>query len=337
MIMTLDRYSRTALRPALVSSLAATAMSLLAAGSARAQQDTAVTLRSGLIVHPSAGVAYVMAPDGGIAAVDLASGSTRWTARAGAKPLALVGNLLVAQAEPTVAGNRLEMVTLNTQAQGDVVARGATDLPPGVRVAIGETLQGTFTAEAQRSGGNVIVTWRFERVPRQGMADPEDTTIGARPGVRRATPPVTRGALRMNLASGALTRLDTTAVRPPRGPNWLLPSGQKIDAAPPTQYESADRRHILASEAVADDRTWDKYRWSVYDRSTGRRVGEHRTHVSFAPFVVRDSLLIYETTPYARRGAPEEPAKLRAFDLTSARPAWSVEVREVVYRGPFPP
>ena len=127
----------------------------------------------------------------------------------------------------------------------------------------------------------------------------------------------------------------SAATRP--RPQLIVKLSDKIAGASPTQYESADGRHVLASERVGNDRVWEKYRWTVYERSTGRLVGEFRTHVAFAPFVVREALLFYETTPYKLGTATEEPAKLRAVNLRTGQAVWSVEVREIVYRGPFPP
>jgi hypothetical protein len=318
------------------ATLAAAVVACAGPAPARAQQDTAATLRSGLVINPALGLAYVMTPEGGIAGIELANGNTRWTSQAAAKPLGVVGNRLIAQVEPTAAANRLEVVALNAQSGGQPVARGISELPPGVRVSIGETLMGTFSAEARTVGGIVVIDWTFVPGSRRGMQDPADTAIAARPGQREAARGPIRGALRLNVSSGALTRLDTAQVSPPPRPRWVLPQGQKISSAAPTQYESVDGRHILASEAAADDRTFEKYRWTIYERGTGRRMGELRTHISFSPFIVRDSLVIFETTPYAR-GESEEPAKLRGFSLATGREVWSVEVREVVYRGPFPP
>ena len=81
---------------------------------------------------------------------------------------------------------------------------------------------------------------------------------------------------------------------------------------------------------------WDKYRWTIFQRS-GQRVGEIRSHISFSPFVVRDSLVVFETKPYARAGQAPEPAKLRAVSVAGGREVWSVQVREIVYRGSYPP
>ncbi len=301
-----------------------------------AQQVTARlgALRPGIVVDAASGVAYVMNRAGGISAVDLASGTTRWTTNAGDKPLVLVGNLLVAQVDSRTTPNRLEIATLRTDARGRQATRARSTLPAGVRVSLGETIDGMFHLTAQPGGADVILSWSFVAVPRRGMEDELDSLT--RRELVAARPVVRRGALRLRPSTGALATLDTTRVPMQREPQWILPAESKLAGAAPQQYESADGRHVVASERVADDRVWDTYRWTVYERG-GRRLGELPTHLSFAPFVVRDSLVVFETTPYARGDQPPEPAKLRAYSLATGREVWSVEVRELVYRGPYPP
>lgn len=313
------------------------AMTHVAAAQAGAAQPVMRgVLRPGIVIDAVAGVAYLMKPGGGISAIDLASGATRWTTNAGDKPLALTGNLLVAQVDSRTATNRLELVTLRTDAAGRQAVRARATLPEGVRVSTGETLDGMFHLTAQPSGSDVILGWRFVPLSKRGMEESEDSLTRREQLVAR--PMVRRGALRLRLGTGVLTALDTTQVPPPREPRWILPADSKLSGADAAsqQYESADARHVLASERVADDRVWDKYRWTIYERG-GRRLGELRAHISFTPFVVRDSLVVYETTPYMRAGQAPEPAKLRAFSLATGREVWSVEVREVVHRGPYPP
>ena len=291
---------------------------LVLASRAVAQSDTAVTLREGLIVHPSRETAYVMTPEGGVAAVDLRSGRPRWSTRSAAKPLALVDDQLAAQVEPRARTNRLEIVSLNAAGRGvgQVKRRSVLDLPARVQVAIGETKGSTFTTHAHRAGTDVVVAWTFIG---------EDRTE--------------RGAVRHDVRRGRLAHMDSLPAQLEHAAraNWMVTPAERIAGAAPTQYLSADRRYVLASERTGDDRVWDKYRWTIYERASGRRAGEHRSHWSFLPFVVRDSLLIYETTPHARFGEAEQPAKLRAFSLSTGREVWAFPVREVVMRGQAPP
>lgn len=302
-------------------------------------QRPAAVLRPGIVIDNVAGAAYVMTEPGGIAAIDLTSGAARWRSTAGAKPLALIGDLLVAQVEPRPPANRLELVTLRTRANGAAASRSTTNLPTGVRVTLGETLQGTFDLQAEPSGADVILHWTFIPAPVRGIDDQQDTLTSRQAAAGRAV--IRKGALRVRAATGAVTTLDPSRIAAPRPPQWLVPQEAKLReagaaTAAATQYQSADGQHILASERVADDRVWEKYRWTIFQRS-GQRVGEMRTHISFSPFVVRDSLVVFETKPYARAGQAPEPAKLRAVSVAGGREVWSVPVREIVYRGSYPP
>jgi len=304
---------------------------------AHAQQR--VALREGLIVHPTDDVAYVMTPQGGIAAIDLLTGTRRWTSDAAAKPLALSGALLVGQVEPRTAAQmrRLELVALDTRERGAASRRNATELPAGVRATIGETILGRMVSTGRADAGGVLVTWQY--LPREIKGQDEGDEV--RPAIAGAVAAQRTGAVRMSLSTGAMTRADAPAgMIPPASSTWLVASNRRTAAAPSaptvTQYESADGKHLLQSERIADDRTWEKYRWTIVERADGNKIGEMRSHLSFAPFVVRESTVVFETTPYIL-GRDVQPAKLRGVNLQTGREAWSVEVREIVYRGEMPP
>jgi hypothetical protein len=309
---------------------------VLISSAAAAQQR--IALREGIVIDPNQPVAYIMTPQRGIAAIDLLTGATKWSTNAAAKPLALSGNRLLSQADPQAATNRLELVSLNVQKGGAASVKNAASLPEGVLVSVGQTLAGQFTTAARtEAGGDVTVTWSWlPRVP--GGMNP-DAERGERSVMARETRRVTpvTGAIRINPTSGATSRVASLAMIPAASSSWILQERIQINDAQGNQYESADGRNVLASERVADDREWQKYRWSVFERSTGRKIGEMRSHLSFAPFVVRDNTVIFETTPFIAPGSAAEPAKLRGVSLETGRETWSVPVREVVYRGPMPP
>lgn len=300
---------------------------------AAAQQR--VALREGLIIHPTRAEGYVMVP-GGVAAVDLISGAVLWQSDAAANPLALSGNTLVSQAEPDTFPNRLELVALDVEQRGAVRARNSIALPPGVLVSIGEWPLGIFTATGRAAGGAVIVTWQY--VPQKLRGRDHDVEGNRAAAASAARLPI-QGAVRMDVVTGAMTRMENAPMTPPASSSWALPRRSRLSSASSKarQFESADQRHVLASERVADDREFRKYRWTIFDAATGTRLGETRSHVAFAPFVVRDNVLVFDTTPYAVAGGGTEPAKLRGVDLATGAERWSLPVREVVYRGPMDP
>jgi hypothetical protein len=323
-----------------------TAYLIVLAVRAPAQQASpsgSVSLREGLVVQPSRNVAYVMTTDGGIASVNLSSGTVDWISSAAAKPLTVAGNQLVSQVEPksAAAQRRLEVVGLNLDQNGTPATHGVIDLPLTVRVSVGESVHGRFAASAYPSNNSAILTWDFKPAQLGGMPPPR-VTVG------QGAPPLTlhqtlgkSGEIRFSLTSGQMTNLtppnNGAPPASPPPPSLTPVPTEKIDGAPPTQYLSADGRFIVATERIGDDRVWDKYRWIVYERGSKLRVGEIRNHLSFAPFVVSDSVIVFETTPYQRAGEDSQPAKLRGLSLQTGKEVWSVPVREVVWRGPMPP
>jgi hypothetical protein len=278
-------------------------------------------------VHPELGVVYVTNKEGRIEAVGLARGETRWTTATEAKPLAVIGDVLVAQLQPRRPTNTLEFAMLNTRGAGVANVRFARiALPAEVRVSTQETLQGEFLTGARGVANNVIVSWEFIPHPARGMLDPEDTV----------KPRVARGTLALNPSTGVIAAR-TAEASIPAGPRaYKLTARERVQRDSGSQFISPDGRHVLVSQRIADDRTWDNYRWTVYQRD-GARLGETRTHLAFAPFAVQDSLLLFVTEPFARRGEPEQPVKLRAVSLESGKEIWSKEIRDTKFRGPFPP
>jgi hypothetical protein len=109
---------------------------------------------------------------------------------------------------------------------------------------------------------------------------------------------------------------------------------------PEPQFLSADGRHVLSSQRVADDPAWDKYTWTIFERESGRRVGEIRMHLRYVPFFVDGTRVIYQTPPYERREGPsmrQEPLQLRAADLDDGAEVWHQPVRDTVDREAPPP
>lgn len=342
----MERTARSRMvRHALGALLALTPAAVLA------QQTGAVLLRDGVIVDPAANTAYVAAPDQNVRAVDLATGAPRWSSANAAKPLALLGNRVLAQVEPTASTqNRLELAVLSSR-QGTVIRRATRALPAGVRASVGETLRGTFRALARPEDGTALVTWEYRPafprgvVPRgEDEAEAERDVRAPAPAAARAAGAINRGTLRINMTSGAVQSLAAAAPGTAPAPAVSLrvltaQERARLPALPPDQpaYVSADGLHVVVSQRVANDTTWNKYRWTVHELASGQRLGELQMHLSIAPFLVRNSQIVFTTTPFVHRDLGEQPAKLRAFDLATGREAWGVELRDLEYRGPLPP
>ena len=326
-------------------------------------------LSPGVVIDPDRSEAYVMHPEGGIAAVDLAAGNDLWRSREAAKPLTVAADALVSQAEEPGPANALKIVTLNTRTGGQRMVESLVPLPPNVYPTIAQAPHRSFTAHAVPEAGEATLSWEFTEEPLRGMPpgplqvlpgeapaavsaiaeaadDAAAPTVFAAPVEPGAHPEVLRGAVRIDLSSGTVAPAisphfaPAAAAAPVGQTSPDLASDAALADVPKPQFLSADGNHILSSKRIADDPEWDKYLWTVYDRSTGARVGEFRTHIRYGPFFVKDGRAIYQMPPHARRtaaGFVESPPQIEAVDLASGARVWSHAVRDTVDRGPRPP
>ena len=323
----------------------------LPAGAAAAQPppaggSSAVQLRPGVVVDPAARRVFIATPQGAIDSLNVADGTRVWTSRLAARPLGIVERRLVAQTESVGADNALRMSILDAATGREVERPRPIELPPGVRPAIGDTPEGRFALAMEAAGNDAVVSWRFDERPirgvRPGTGDALSDPLPAPPpppGVP-STGSERLGAFRVNVANGAVLPADLVRAAAPPPPGVALSAvPQPLAGLPPTQVLSADGKHILASERIADESTWDKYQWTIVNRQTGEHVGQLRSHVAVAPFNVSDSVLLFETAPYTRQtaaGLVQEPLKIRAVDFATGK-AWNREIRDTSLRGPFPP
>jgi hypothetical protein len=320
-------------------------------------------LTPGVVVSLDKNEAYVMKPEGGIAAVGLAQGDELWRSSEAAKPLNVSGDLLISQAEPKAGERSLRIVTLNTGENGRTEVQQSVELPKGVNPMIGETPNRSFKAVARVVTGEAAVAWEYAERPLRGARMgqevlPEEAAPlpgrdePGRPGGRRALEEeeeveagnmqVTNGSFRLNLKSGEVSakRLGSNAAerRALRAAQSAPPA--RIAGVPEPQFRSADGGYVMHPEPVADDTVWDKYLWTVYDASTGERIGQVKSHVRYAPFFVAGKLLVTTTGPALRQtaqGAVEEPLQVKALDLTTGEVAWAQPIRDTVNRLPPPP
>lgn len=306
-----------------------------------------IELREGVLVSPTEDTAYAMTPDGGIAAVDLFTGATKWTTKNAAKPLLLIGNRLLCQVQPATLAQRddLLLAALDVTQGGALIARGALDLPDDVNTSVTETPFGRFAIAVKKlDADSASVKWGFVAAAKRALS-PESEEGADSPGPGGPGPALPTmlaerireflGHLRINLATGTVGEVSESE-RAVDEPDDFVLDDSETDDQPGTQYKSADGRALLVSERIADDSEWNNYKWTVSDVATGAKLGELKIFTAFAPFIVRRGVLVIETKPFLL-GAQTEPAKLRGYDLATGNEKWNFTVREVVFRGPTPP
>jgi hypothetical protein len=322
---------------------------------------TSFELGPGVVVDTDHSEIYLMSPEGGIVALDLGNGQAVWRSRDAAKPLAVSGDLLIGQAEPTGPDSELSIVALDTRQQGAPVRWSRVELPPGVQAAIHHGPNRSFTAHAEALGTEATVSWEYVERPLRGIAaGPLEVLPGeeAPPGSSVEETPATdepggqvvvaRGAVRLGLADGTVTPIEPPPEESFAEPTPISPSAAAPDLSaeeqlpdlPGPQFLSADGSHVLISERIGDESVWEKWRWRIFERSDGRPVGEVRSHVRFAPFFVRASQILHLVEPHAHLvgdALVDEPVQVRAADLETGEPVWSQPVRDITDRDAPPP
>jgi hypothetical protein len=285
-----------------------------------------VALRDGVLVDRARGVTYLMNPEGRIDALRIADGALLWSSPDAAKPLLVIGHLLVAQAEPASAGE-LSAVTLDRGA-GTLVARASVALPAGVWASVTDGPRTSFRVAAAPSGSRVALTWESRRTgangdfqgyvpaPSEGQApDAGPATLAARLSVARVG-----GSALLDPRSGVVSTVEKAAVAPLSAPGL-------------------GTFDVLASRLLDARQVVDRYRWSIYTRR-GKLLGETSADRSAAPFLVVGSRAVFEARPYAVREGGKTvgaPLRIRSVDLPTGLESWSQPLRQVEFAGPFPP
>jgi len=334
--------TRAFFRAASIGALA-TLSCLLVSGYPGRGQDARMSgsfqLSSGIIIDRDSNVAYVMAREGGIIAIELRQGKILWHSKDGDKPLGIAGERLISQAEPPNAGNELRIVALDKRT-AKVIYTNAVLLPNNVKASVGRTRSGIFNAEMMMiENDKATVNWKYVEQPLRGRPGGRETL----PGERGRTPSVPysvddsikSGNVRLELTSGKLEAQDTAPfVRRPQV--VLEPSTPDLTTS---QFVSADGRNVMNSERIADDSAIENYLWTIFERSRRERLGQIKMMVSFTPFFVNDSTLIYEADAFSQAvqdQIAEEPQQLRARDLRTGDLVWRFPIRDVKRLAPPP-
>jgi hypothetical protein len=333
-------YGERNMRTSLIALLAAVLVPFALTSPAAAAPG--VSLGDAVVVDGARSIAYVMHPQGGVEALDLQRGSSLWRSTEAERPLALAGDLLVAQGRPGEHGE-LRIVALDVLHNGAGSAEADLPMPAGVRAEASETLRQAFHVTASASQQGVVVAWRAQLRRAfagrgAGEIDAERKTAGEA-GESRL-----QGSALFDPHAGSLLPLEAADAERISGPRSVAaaslssPSGVSAGASE-RRFASADGRHVLASRATDSRTSQDHYLWTISDAATGTVLGTMPSSVSMTPFVVVGTRLLQVVQPVTRRvggKTTDTPLRLRAVDLATGRELWMREVRDTAFLGPFP-
>lgn len=314
---------------------------LFAVDNSQGNNFGSIELRSGVIVDLENGWVYLMQPENSIETVNIADGKTLWKSPNAAKPLAFSNGMLVSQIDKPKSGNNLYLAILDVEHDGKQMSTISIALPQQVKVMVDEGISSRFFVNAVPSGDDSFIFWEYQDLPMRGMLTLEPTNPNKPPSPVNLVPQQSKGTIKVNLRTSEATEIKPkaipTSVMAARPMNLTSLHGV---IAEPNQRLSIDGRYTLKSKRIADDRTWEKYEWTIVNSESNKEVGKLKNHLSQSNFVVIDSLIIFETGSYIRQtqsGMVDEPSMVRAVDLKTGKPVWARPVRDTKYRGTLPP
>jgi hypothetical protein len=271
------------------------------------------TLHDGVVVNAADGVAYLMSPSGGIEAIDLASGARKWKSEAAAKPLAISGRTLVAQAAPG-EGEQLVLVCLESGG-GATRSRSRVTLPGELKAEVNDTPSQRTSVRAAPSGSDVVVAWTIDVTPARGV--PDDNGLEA-VGATRLNPETGEVVTEGSDASAAVSNLTLEQM---------------------AEMRSIDGQHVMRSAPSSDPANFRAaYRWTIAT-AAGETLGVVDGPVGLAPFFVQGSQLFHVAPMTGYRDGDQFvqlPLRLRAIDVRSGAELWTVAVHDATFVLPPP-
>lgn len=307
------------------------------------RSEAAFDLVPGVLVDRLGNRIFLMSPERGIDALSLSSGNLDWSSDAAAKPLAIYGDVLIAQADSASASARMEVVLLDANRGGSPLETLALALPAGVFGRVDDGMGASFRATATVRDGVPLISWQSTNRRTKGTAPEPGETLErsqsagyaldiqslrlvpvaapAAPQARAVLPQAVRAAVAAErFAEGpyeagqvlAATQVVASNPNSPRlvlrrwdaGSGTALPEVELVRGPIILQLPSVDRRHLLVSESVAPGDA-EEYRWSLFSLETGEQVGQIRHARSHAPFFVAGRSLVIESPAYGHRVGEE--------------------------------
>lgn len=311
------------------------AASSLLAPAARAQHGfersgaLGIELRPGILVDADRGRVFSANADGHLEAIDTTTGELLFVLDDEAyKPLALSGDRLLVARRPSQPGNL--PLALFDASNGRLLRQQRVELPAEVMALLVDGLGSSFRIETTAGGtsGQLELRWHFEHQRISGAA------------IAKKVPKVEqRGKVRVS-PDGMIMARALPADEPVQPPDpVLLDTDQRVKGLAERQFRSVDDAFVLTSKRGKGVSGPERYRWQVYSRE-GQRVGQIAAPTAYAPFTVIDALVLHTVEPSARRIDGEMvdfPAMLRAVDALTGVVQWQRPIRDITYRGPFPP
>jgi hypothetical protein len=187
-----------------LSLLLLVAVSLHAAPAPKEAPSQAPVMLPGGVADPAGRYGYVTNTTGGIDALDLETGKVLWASADASKPLVVIGDRIVAQAEVKGKYNSVRIIVLDAKSGKRLLQTDAVEFPEWVSVV--QTWGRSFTSEARIDRGDVLLRWEAHASYAGGAAP--------RPEIVAASKKDASGVARISLETGHVEMLAADKVPP---------------------------------------------------------------------------------------------------------------------------
>jgi hypothetical protein len=293
-----------------------------------------IVLREGVVIEQNRKEIYIINPNKKVEAFSLTTGQTLWSTDDNIKPLTLINGKLIGQEISTGKKNEFVLVELDPNQKGRIISKKTIQLPNNVNTDFRQTYNSSFLMQSREVNGQTFFAWEYHYMPMRGIFE-EDSINKIKSEIINQT-----GAFMIDNSSGQLYTINKEQL-----PNdffnqpIVLDQQNRIPDIRTPQFVSKDEKYAMSSNKIVEDTAFYSYKWEIYERASGRKVGQILDYRSYAPFYVSGNSIIYEIGPYIRaikNGIEEVPLKIVAVDLDTGNVLWSREILDTIYRGPLP-
>ena len=304
-----------------------------------------LVLSPGVLVDTQTQSAFVMAPGGQVKAIDINSGTARWSSDAASVPLHLHRGQLYAGGEGAEAADHLEVLRLDPRS-GELKASTRVALPQTVHTKVDQALGKAFECATDVEDGQLVLSWRAYISDIRGVGPTFDPAALINPRaqkVQAGTVERLGGDVVLDEKSGQWRELGAEKSkqlqrqRAKESATGLYLSGdERLAGVNGHQYLSVDGRHVLSSELTGRGLSW---LWHVYERESGKLLASFERDSARESFLVRGQNLLVVTGAGGERRA-DGSVGFRGPQLMSigfdGSTRYQVELRDNAYRGPHP-
>jgi hypothetical protein len=294
------------------------------------------TLDRGVVLDRTHGQVVLMLPEGGLEAVDVRSGSSRWKSNDADLPVRIDGQTLLALGGGSKRG--VLPFALIAADSGLTRSTGFGTLPTPARVLVDQRLGETFEVKTEVDSG---FTWTYSSTATRGAllsaeveVQPDGATAAVETQDRLAAADLLQlsGSVQIDASqNGLVSSKSASGAGKPAAPIEIgSPS-----AGGPRSFRSDSGLHILESTPLGNG----SYSWALRS-SEGTVLGTMESEHAYLPFEVVDSTLLYMRPLRAEFTVADVVLSLPtliAFDLSAGQVLWQREVRDTTFRGPYPP